>query len=204
MEERNRNLSQVLLTEASQKPKPIYSEFLKSYAREDPSFAQSVEKKLEALVNESKLAKTGKKSQNLPVMKQTERRFVHELAAYYGIETQSFDSEPYRNVCLYASREKTGLPSISLTQLVDVRPKQSTMPKLRQLNSKLESGIQSQLKVLNPVDSGDNIPVSSSFAMLSDEFDETTSRPTNFQAAAATVSEQTNSKNAIDYFDLTD
>lgn len=202
VEERNRNLSQALLTEANLKPKPMYSEFLKSFAREESQFAQNIEKKFEMLVSESKVAKTGKKSLNLPVMKQAERRFVHELAPYYGIDTQSFDTEPYRNVCLYASREKTCLPSFSLTASVDVRVKQSTMPKLRQLNPKLESGIQSQLKVLTSPSDTDNIPVSSAFAVLVDDFDaEQPKQSSNLPSARQPTAKDAKT---IDYFDLTD
>lgn len=207
-------MGQALLTEASLKPKPIYSDFLKQFAREDLQFAQNVEKKFEALVSECKLAttKSGKKAHNLPVMKQAERRFVHELAPYYGIETQSFDTEPYRNVCLYASKEKTCLPSLALTQSIEVaRAKAPAMPKLRQLNPRLESGIQSQLKVLSPLEgaataasASDNIPVSSAFAVLGDEFDDdkpTINKPPQPQP---TTNKPPTTNNAIDYFDLTD
>lgn len=180
----------VLLNEASAKPKPIYTEFLKAYARDDPQFALNTEKKMEALVHECKLTKTSKKSLNMPIMKQPERRFVHELAAYYGIETQSFDTEPYRNVCLYAAKEKTTLPSVSLMQSIESKLKQSTMPKVRQLNQKLD--IQSNLKVLYPSDN-DNIPVSSAFAALSEDYE-----------ADNRAQAQSSSKKAIDYFDLTE
>lgn len=189
MEERNRNLGQVLLTEASLKPKPIFSDFLKSFAREDMQFAQGIEKRLEQLVSESKLTKTGKKSQQLPVMKQAERRFVHELAPYYGIDTQSFDSEPCRNVCLYATREKTYLPAITLTSSMDVRGRQSAMPKLRQLNTRLESGIQSQLKVLTPSDV--DLPVSSAYSVLGDDLD-----------TGVTATRTNKDSKSIDYFDF--
>ena len=52
---------------------------------------------------------------------------------------------------------------------MDVRGRQSAMPKARQLNTRLESGIQSQLKVLNPSDV--DIPVSSAYALLADDLD---------------------------------
>lgn len=207
LEERNRNIGQALLTEASLKPKPIYSDFLKSFAREDMQFAQSMEKRFETLVAESKAPtnKTGKKSVQLPVMKQAERRFVHELAPYYGIETQSFDSEPQRNVCLYASREKSCLPAATLTQSMDVRRGLSTMPKLRQLNAKLETGVQSQLKVLNPSEA-DLLTVSSAFAVLGDDLDSSQTPQQRLQHPQPIQQQQTSSSKdtgkSIDYFDF--
>lgn len=223
LEERNRSLAQVLLTEVSAKPKPIYSDFLKSFARDDLNFALSIEKKFESIVNEMRLSKptststtttttttTKPKSVNFPIMKQNERRFVHELAPYYGLETQSFDTEPYRNVCVYATREKCTLPSQTLTQSIEFKLKQPAMPKLRQLNQKLsENPLQSNLRVLNAAESMDVLPVSSPYSLLNDETQSFEQPQHQVSASAATAtavveSHVPNAKKEIDYFDMTD
>lgn len=135
--ERNRTIAQALQIDANARPKPIYSEFLKNYAREDQAFATNIENKFEVFVKDVNVSKS-KKALSLPTMKALERRFIHELASYYGIETQSHDPEPYRNVTLYASKDKCYLPSITLSQSLDLKPKQSAMPRLamKQLNQK--------------------------------------------------------------------
>jgi hypothetical protein len=49
--ERNRNMAQALQIDPSTiKPKVIYSDFLKNYAREEPAFVFDLEKKFEAIV----------------------------------------------------------------------------------------------------------------------------------------------------------
>lgn len=187
--ERNKNLAQALQIDPTFKAKVIYSDFLKNYAREDPNFVIETEKKLESFVKEAKLnTKLTKKYFNLPVMKSYERRMIHELAPYYGFETMSQDPEPFRNVCLIASKDKCCLPLPSLMQSIEVKSKQSAMPRI---NFKTVTGpIQTNLKVLQPAES-DFLPVSSAFASLNDE-----SEP----AVADTASKE----KEIDYFDITD
>ena len=49
--ERNRNMAQALQLDPNAKPKVIYSDFLKNYAREEPAFLADLEKRFEAIVN---------------------------------------------------------------------------------------------------------------------------------------------------------
>ncbi len=49
-------------------------------------------------------------------MKSFERKFIHELASYYGFETLSHDQEPNRNVAVYALKD-TDHPSPKGTAL---------------------------------------------------------------------------------------
>jgi hypothetical protein len=161
----------------------------------------NLEAKIENLVKESKIGTKSVQILNLPIMKHAERRVVHELAAYYGVETQSFDQEPHRNVCLYASRDKSFLPSQSLTQTIDLRTKQPTMSRLniKLFNQSTIAPIKSNLKVLG----NSSIPVSSAFSMLSDEanlVDTNSSQSINSKDSNATKSET----KVIDYFDMTD
>lgn len=199
--ERNKSLAQALqINFNAEKPKQvIYSEFLKNFAREDPSFAIDIEKRFEQIVKEMKLSfKVSKKMFSLPDMKSHERRFVHELGAFYGFETASQDPEPFRNVCIFAFRDKCNVPSSTLMQ--EIRGKQmSSMPRissLKQMNqaSAALNPVQSNLKVLYPSEP-EMISVSSSFAGLSDEMGEA-------ESGAKMISKK--SEKVIDYFDITD
>ena len=192
--ERSKALAQALQIEI--KPKVIYSDFLKNYAREDPSFTADVETKFESFVREMKLnTKQTKKMFNLPVMKSYERRFIHELASFYGFETASQDPEPHRNVCIFAIKEKCYLPSPSLLQSIEVKTNKPTMPRLtnlKQLNQVASAPLQSNLKVLQ-YQEVDYLPVSMAFAGLNDE-----SEMIGEQEAVK------KNEKVIDYFDITD
>ena len=212
--ERNKNLAQALQIDASAKPKPIYSEYLKSYAREEPAFVLDTESKFESFVKEVKLlAKTNKKYFNMPIMKTQERKFIHELAGYYGFETQSVDPEPFRNVNILAIKEKCYLPSLTLSQSVDYKNKQSTMPRLANLKQFNQSAatkpIQSNLKKLSNSNPTSFDSFSQRFSILPDEDDGSGENSDFFTKleTASTTNTPTNAEKEtkiIDYFDLTD
>jgi len=42
-------------------------------------------------------------------MKSIERRFIHEIASYYNLESQSQENEPNRNVRVYATKKQPKL-----------------------------------------------------------------------------------------------
>lgn len=44
---------------------------------------------------------------DFPAMRPNNRKFIHELATYYNLETQSHDKEPNRNVKIYAIKYST-------------------------------------------------------------------------------------------------
>ena len=50
------------------------------------------------------------------VMGREKRQFVHELAAFFGCATQSFDPEPKRNVVATATKGEVGQTAITLEQ----------------------------------------------------------------------------------------
>lgn len=192
--ERNRAITEALKIEALNRPQPIYEDFLKNFAREDPDFVFSIEQKFAALVNECRLFKT-KKVAYLPVLKANERRFVHELAIYYGIETVSEDPEPYRTVTLYGNKEKCFVPSILLSKSIDLRSKQTGMPKLaiKQLNKKTLNPVSSNMKSLLP--QNEPIILSKAFSALEDEQDDP--NETQQFVAKSIANDQ-----PIDYFDF--
>ncbi|MGH0160230.1 UNVERIFIED_CONTAM: hypothetical protein FKN15_061171 [Acipenser sinensis] len=47
------------------------------------------------------------------------RKIIHELAEVYGIESESYDSEPKRNIIITAVRGKTSCPNTTLTTLIE-------------------------------------------------------------------------------------
>ncbi len=101
----------------------------------------------------------------LPVMKLHERKFIHELASYYGLATQSHDTDAQqRSVCVYACKEKCFIPAISLSQSIDsakAAKYTSAMPRLTNLN-KLNSTTRS-------ADVASASSSSSKFALLTEE-----------------------------------
>lgn len=52
---------------------------------------------------------------HFPAMNKKRRRFIVELAPFYGIEALEFDPEPTRHVMALANRTAVHLPSRSLT-----------------------------------------------------------------------------------------
>lgn len=209
--ERNKALAQALQidpnnpsSQSQTKHAPIYSEFVRNFAREDLNFVINIEKKFESLIAEcNKMTNGTKKSLNLPVMKINERRFIHELASYYDIETQSFDPEPNRNVCLYAIKDKSSSPVILLSQFVETGRVNMINPMSRMLNLKeinqqaSASPVKSNLKSLDQLKRApqlmqpEPIKLSSAFHLLA----------SSELAESVTDSK---SKPAIDYFDLTE
>lgn len=51
-------------------------------------------------------------------MNRDQRRTVHELAEFFGCETQSYDQEPYRNVVVSAYKDRCRIPSGSVVSVV--------------------------------------------------------------------------------------
>ncbi|XP_059163306.1 transcriptional repressor NF-X1-like [Physella acuta] len=96
---------------------PTFTDFLKDFAKKNPKFALSVEKNLNELVQSSKQSLQPSRSHAFQSMNRDQRRFVHELAEFYGCQTQSYDCEPNKNVVATAYKEKCWLPNVTLTQM---------------------------------------------------------------------------------------
>ena len=195
----------------SNKPRPVYTEFLRSFTRDDLKFVLGVEKRLEALVAECRSSGKKSTSANMPIMKVNERRFIHELAGYYEIETQSYDPEPYRNVCLYAHKDKSSVPSVLLSQSLELSSSKalpsnqmSRVLNLKQINEsvKAQASIRSNMKPLEQ-EIG-YLKLSSAYAVLA--ADTETFDPKRLLAAATSTqkSSASNSEKVIDYFDMTE
>ncbi|KAG5648925.1 hypothetical protein DXG03_000274 [Asterophora parasitica] len=81
-----------------------YHDDLGAFARANAKFLSVVERAFEEFVNSEK------KTQVLPHMPPERRKFVHDLAAIYRMDTQMVDEEPYRSVRLLR-RLDTRIPS---------------------------------------------------------------------------------------------
>ena len=46
------------------------------------------------------------------------RQFIHELSDHFGIDSESYDAEPKRNVVATAVKERAWLPSQSIMDVV--------------------------------------------------------------------------------------
>ncbi len=149
-----------------------------------------------------KVSKLTKKTFHMPCMKSFERKFIHELASYYGFETLSHDSEPNRSVAVYATKDKCSQPIPTLTQSIEVKPRViSTMSRLSNIRQLAPSSnpIQSNLRVLQyaePAESYVPLAVNSFSALVVDQEDEEVCP----SARGAVVAEE--SKKEIDYFDM--
>lgn len=120
--ERNRRLANALQIQnadvSNRVGPPGYSEFLKDEARKNPSFMLSVHQTLTQLVQMARQSKQKFRSHCFPSMNREQRRAVHELAEFFGCETQSYDQEPFRNVVVTAYKDRCRIPSGSVVAVV--------------------------------------------------------------------------------------
>ncbi|GFR59088.1 transcriptional repressor NF-X1 [Elysia marginata] len=116
--ERNKRLALALEIKnpdmSSKLGNPTFSDFLIDFAKKNPKFASGVEKSLCDLVHLLKKGNQSSKTHAFQSMNRDQRHFVHELAEFYGCQTQSYDYEPNKNVVATAVRDKCWLPNISL------------------------------------------------------------------------------------------
>jgi transcriptional repressor NF-X1 len=191
--ERNMTLAQALQIDFFGKPKVIYSDFLKNYGRDEPDFVLDIEKRFDEIIKELKgQTKSLRRAFHFPVMKYYERKFVHELAPYYGLETMSQDPEPNRSIDIYGTKDKATLPVQLLSESIDFKVKPTTMPRLTTMSQQLKAQpMKTNLKVLTPEQ--DFLKLSSAFSVLDDESN-------NFNEQT----KSSNDKKIVDYFDVTD
>ncbi|KAH8039640.1 hypothetical protein HPB51_008233 [Rhipicephalus microplus] len=120
--ERNRRLANALHIQnadvSNRVGPPCYSEFLKDEARKNPSFMLSVHQTLTQLVQTARQSKQKFRSHCFPSMNREQRRAVHELAEFFGCDTQSYDQEPFRNVVVTAYKDRCRIPSGSVVAVV--------------------------------------------------------------------------------------
>ncbi|TCD68762.1 FKBP12-associated protein [Steccherinum ochraceum] len=96
-----------------------YHDSLIVFARGDPNFCAMVEKSFSDFITSEK------RSQVLPHMHPSRRKFVHDLAAVYRMDTQMVDQEPKRSVELIR-RIDTRIPSPTLSSTISAAPASSS------------------------------------------------------------------------------
>ncbi|KAK6492160.1 mRNAional repressor NF-X1-like isoform X1 [Huso huso] len=123
--ERNRRLAEALNIDLSSDPfntrgsTSKFSDSLKEDARKELKFVSEVEEVMKNLVELANKGKQSKRSHCFPPMNRDHRKIIHELAEVYGIESESYDSEPKRNIIITAVRGKTTCPNTTLTTLIE-------------------------------------------------------------------------------------
>ncbi|KAF9205167.1 FKBP12-associated protein [Haplosporangium sp. Z 27] len=89
---------------------PHFDDYVLDYASANMEFTLKIEKRLEEWVVDSTL-----QTLNLSPMKGHHRKFVHELASYYNVTSESVDVEPYRSVVIHR-KLNTSIPDLLASQ----------------------------------------------------------------------------------------
>ncbi|RHY31230.1 hypothetical protein DYB32_005185 [Aphanomyces invadans] len=90
--------------------RPQYSQELKDWGRSKFRTLVAVEKKIEDMMADRACFST-----HLKAMPREQRRMIHELAVFYGLKSESRDTEPHRFISLYKLQTST-LPPMSLSK----------------------------------------------------------------------------------------
>ena len=123
----NIDADKVLSTSSTGPPIPIYSEQLKQIARQNLKWATQIENIIMALVKNVKDSAAKRRMHQMQPMNYEQRKFVHELASFYGCTTESYDVEPLRNVAVVAKLDSALMPVVPLFQVVAAeRPAKQT------------------------------------------------------------------------------
>lgn len=86
-----------------------YSEFIKNFAKRDPSLVKSIHESLTSLVKLAKESKQKSRSHSFPTMNREKRQVVHEMCEAFGVESVAYDAEPNRNVVATAYKSRVCL-----------------------------------------------------------------------------------------------
>ncbi|KAJ8488026.1 hypothetical protein ONZ51_g3817 [Trametes cubensis] len=108
-----------------------YNDDLVAFARVNAKFCSIVEKSF------ADFLASDKKSQILPHMPEAKRKFVHDLAAVYRIDTQMVDQEPHRSVQLLR-RIDSRVPSPLLSSVIAPPSTSASLGKLTDLRTGLQ------------------------------------------------------------------
>ncbi|CAF3285115.1 unnamed protein product [Rotaria socialis] len=118
--QRNKNLAIALSInpDESRLTPIVYTDFLRDYAKKHLEFVQTIERQFSQLVEETQRHRVAKRCHSFKPMKINERHVIHELASFYGLETQAMDPEPNRNVVAYASYGMCKFPMVTLSESI--------------------------------------------------------------------------------------
>uniref|UniRef100_A0A914WH11 R3H domain-containing protein n=1 Tax=Plectus sambesii TaxID=2011161 RepID=A0A914WH11_9BILA len=121
---------------------PTYTDFLRTQAKTNPPLVLDVENALIQLVQSTESQRTNTTRNHVfrPMVADM-RRLIHEYAAYFRVETLSYDPEPQRNVVASAKRGQSFVPNTLLSSFI---PK--TVPKIAPPPQKSAWGTTSETK----------------------------------------------------------
>ncbi|TYZ61700.1 hypothetical protein PybrP1_005712 [[Pythium] brassicae (nom. inval.)] len=97
---------------------PSYGEHLVEWGKQNSGYLTVVERRLERIVNDAKTH-----SVSLRFMPADERALMHELAAYYGVPSESFGEDPYRRISFF-KKDSARVPLATLSSVVRGRAQQ--------------------------------------------------------------------------------
>uniref|UniRef100_M4BGM0 R3H domain-containing protein n=1 Tax=Hyaloperonospora arabidopsidis (strain Emoy2) TaxID=559515 RepID=M4BGM0_HYAAE len=98
---------------------PSYPEELVAWGKANTSYLTVVERRLKRIVQEQSCH-----SVSLRVMSSEERALMHQLATFYGVESESFGEDPHRRVSFF-KRENAQVPSVTLSACISNLSKQA-------------------------------------------------------------------------------
>ncbi|MFH4973317.1 hypothetical protein AB6A40_000026 [Gnathostoma spinigerum] len=129
---------------------PLYSDYLKKQVKTNARLVQEVEDALVELVQNVQMqASSTTQVHTFRPMSSDSRRFIHEYATYFRVETISYDAEPKRNVVATAKSGVSLIPFVLLTVAHGTcREKRSTAYRLceAELESETSSSVPSLQK----------------------------------------------------------
>ncbi|XP_037957533.1 protein shuttle craft [Teleopsis dalmanni] len=129
--ERNRRIAiglQIRNPDTSQKLMTKYSDFIRGFAKRDPTLVKSIHDALTNLVKLAKESKQKSRSHSFPTMNREKRQLVHEMCQMFGVESVAYDSEPNRNVVATAYRDRSWLPAVSVIDVIQRESGQRRVP----------------------------------------------------------------------------
>ncbi|XP_036320892.1 protein shuttle craft isoform X1 [Rhagoletis pomonella] len=129
--ERNRRLAiglQIRNPDVPQKLQTKYSDFIRNFAKRDPTLVKSIHDALTNLVKLAKESKQKSRSHSFPTMNREKRQLVHEMCEMFGVESVAYDAEPNRNVVATAYKDRSWLPATSIMEVVQRESGQRRVP----------------------------------------------------------------------------
>ncbi|XP_054741461.1 protein shuttle craft [Anastrepha obliqua] len=129
--ERNRRLAiglQIRNPDVPQKLQTKYSDFIRNFAKRDPTLVKSIHDALTNLVKLAKESKQKSRSHSFPTMNREKRQLVHEMCEMFGVESVAYDAEPNRNVVATAYKDRSWLPATSIMEVMQRESGQRRVP----------------------------------------------------------------------------
>ncbi|XP_059471098.1 protein shuttle craft-like [Neocloeon triangulifer] len=110
---------QIVNPDLGQKLKLEYPISLLNWVAQDKEFVKEVHNILADLVYQTQQGPQRFRLHSFGVMNQMKRKFIHEYAPYFGLQSKSIDKRHSRSVDVTGEKNNCWLPSISLHEMVE-------------------------------------------------------------------------------------